>query len=192
MLSIFKPATSETYINQTNLDIEPLTDHRTLLTDTHLNFNCKVKIENINLDKFIAMNNCNIQSLKLPELPPIPDHQPARKCSVSFNFSFNTSILGTPSAPSKARTTSPSSQCHTCKCFFKGRRGLNIHVGRNSDCKRNDACKDYHMVTTVLESPGKSWIFPLFSQMSWKYPCIFPYAFHAFLFLFHIVINVSI
>ena len=42
-----------------------------------------------------------------------------------------------PATTHQARKGSPSSQCPTCKRFFKGKRGLNIHLRRSPDCKRN-------------------------------------------------------
>ena len=76
---------------------------------------------------------------KLNLLKTTPSNiRPARpQCSFSFDTLHNLpSFTNTPTNQVK-NTMSPSSQCKVCKRFFKGRRGLNIHLGRNPNCKRN-------------------------------------------------------
>ena len=86
-------------------------------------------------DKLIAINKTNIRNLILPESLPSARDSFRQKCSVSFDFSFDSSNI-TSTLPN-GKIASPGSQCKVCKRFFKGRRGLSIHLGRNPNCKRN-------------------------------------------------------
>jgi len=78
-----------------------------------------------------------LQKLILPESPPLVNNSFRQKCPFSFDLSFNSSNLDRTSLSQNRNIRSPGSQCKTCKRFFKGRRGLNIHLGRNPNCKRN-------------------------------------------------------
>ena len=62
------------------------------------------------------------------------NHHFKRRCSFSFDKSIHTSHLST--TPSNNQVLkSPNSQCKVCKRFFKGRKGLKIHLGRSEACK---------------------------------------------------------
>ena len=112
------------------------------------NFNCKVKIRNINLDNFMAVNNLNMLNLTLPT--PLPRRQLRQRCIQ--NTPVNPPSFNRSSTTSNNTTRSPSSQCRTCKRFFKGRRGLNIHLSRNPACNRNTSskCLPYHNINPTV------------------------------------------
>ena len=113
-----------------------LTVHRTSLSDYGFNFDCNVVVETVDLHKLATVNKINMHNLILPESSPPVNDSYRQKCSVTFDFSFDTS--NNKSTPNiHQNIASPGTQCKICKRFFKGRRGLNIHLGRNPNCKRN-------------------------------------------------------
>ena len=101
------------------------------------NFDCKVVIDNIDLSKLINVNNSNLEGLVLTNNTPLANTSILPRCRFTFNDTLPLpNRIYTP--PSTRQTTaSPTAQCKVCKRQFKGRRGLNIHLGRNADCKRN-------------------------------------------------------
>ena len=113
-------------------DSDPLTDFRTTTLDNNLDF--EVGLENLNLKKFIDNNNTNIQQLNLPAASSSKSFPSRPKCNVTFNpstrfaCSDNTTIQPEPIAC--------GIPCPICKRIFKGRRGLHLHYGRSSNCKR--------------------------------------------------------
>ena len=114
-----------------------MTDIRTSHSYYNINFNCQVTIENIDFTKLSAVNKKNMENLKLPDpIQPANVHS-KKKCLVSFDDSLDSLNIDSLLKPIQSRVKSPGSQCKSCQRFFKGRRGLNIHLGRNPDCKRN-------------------------------------------------------
>ena len=137
-VEIFKPAASiKNNINRNNLDSTLLTDIRTSHLYNTFNFNCQVTIENINFTKLSAVNKKNMENLKLPD-PRQPANVPSKKkCLVSFDDSLDSLNIDSLLKPIQSHVKSPGLQCKSCKRFFKGKRGLSIHLGRNPNCKPN-------------------------------------------------------
>ena len=138
-VEIFKPASSiKNNSNRNNLDSTLLTNIRTSSLNNDLNFNCHVTIEAVDLTKLSAVSMNNMKNLNLSDpLPASNISSKKKKCLVSFDDSFDSSFIDALPNPVQPRVGTPGSQCKTCQRFFKGRRGLLIHLGRNSDCKRN-------------------------------------------------------
>ena len=101
-----------------------------------LNFNCKVVIENVDLTKLRTLNSSNMQNLVLPIISSNLDSSNSQKCSFSFENTVHTSKQSSSASSHQKTSSSPSAQCKVCKRVFKGRRGLNIHLGRSTNCKR--------------------------------------------------------
>ena len=163
-----KPASSYFINTNSSLESDFLTVQRTSTMPNDFNFNCKVVIENIDLTKLRTLNNLNMQNLVLPNTTSSQNSSFTQKCSFSFNNAVHSPNLNR-STPSLTKTTSsPSAQCKVCKRSFKGRRGLNIHLGRSADCKRNvnistindqDNIPDVNIPTeveNVVKSPSTS------------------------------------
>ena len=148
---LIKPATSHVINNLDNMELTSSTVYRT----PPFNFNCKVVVETIDLQKLAAHNNINMQNLVLSNLSRPPNKTYRQKCSVSF-ASFNLAdIDSTSSKPLHKNIKSTRMQCGVCKHFFKGKRGLNLHLGRNSDCKRNikQSCSNTFVDENELSVP---------------------------------------
>ena len=90
-----------------------------------------------------------MKTLKLPEPIQPVNHTPKNKCRISFDRSLDSLNPISLSKPSKSPVRSPSSQCKSCKRFFKGRRGVLCHLARSRDCKRN--CKPISTVTATKD-----------------------------------------
>ena len=133
MLKI-RPATSlNIHNNQSNTDLTSLTDFRTPSLPNDINFNHQV--DNEPLHKLKRICNENVKNLHLVQ----PDHTSISrtKCSVSVNYSPQSSNIPTSSTSQLPNTTSHGKRCQVCKNTIKGRRGLMIHLGRSPNCKRN-------------------------------------------------------
>ena len=132
-----RPAASN-YININHfLESDSTTVQRTIPMPNDKNFNCKVVIDNLDLIKLTNLNKLNMQSLVLPNTRLLSTSSSTRRCTFTFNDTFRLSNVISSPQSIKQTTASPSAQCKVCKRSFKGRRGLNIHLGRNADCKRN-------------------------------------------------------
>ena len=84
------------------------------------------------------MTSSDITNLNLRQLTDTNTSPLRQRCSFSLNQPSIPNIINkTPTTHGAAIQKSPSAQCKTCKKFFKGRRGLNIHLGKNPNCKRN-------------------------------------------------------
>ena len=145
-----------------------MTGLRTTIMTNDLNFDCKVSLENITLKKLQTVSNANLQNLNLIDIPISHDAiSNTRNCSFTFSQNVVPCVTSTTSTSSASLTTTHdnASLCKVCKKTFKGRRGLNIHISRKPNCKRNVPTSSHsipqnettslpHHILEVVKSPS--------------------------------------
>ena len=104
-------------------------------TGSNFNFDCQVVIAPINLHELRRVSANNLANLHLP-LPSSTKRTFRQPCP---NIIDQPGPSNMPSNRHKQTTSDVSSikHCHVCKVSLKGRRGLELHLNRSPNCKRN-------------------------------------------------------
>ena len=92
-------------------------------------------MRDLDISQLLNVSNNNLSKFNLVQ-PEASTRSFRPRCSGADNIPPRTSPL-VPHSSSEIPVTSPSKQCKVCKRSVKGKRGLQIHLGRNPNCKRN-------------------------------------------------------